>query len=78
MNKTIKDKVLKIICEYSIYVTPTENTKLEELELDSLSFIEMLVKIEDYLDITFSDEELDYYKYDTIKDIIDKVSDKKK
>ena len=46
-----------------------ENTNLSNLSLDSLSFINTLVTIEEVFSITFTDEELNINNFETVDDI---------
>ena len=46
-----------------------ENTNLSNLSLDSLSFINTLVTIEEVFSITFTDEELNINNFETLDDI---------
>ena len=48
----------------------TQGTKLKDLSLDSLSLIEVIVKIEEEFSIEFDDEELYIGKWEKIEDII--------
>ena len=77
MNKKVDDIVIKILSERTDKnLEHTKNLKINELGLDSLSFIEALVALEDALNISFSDEELDYYKYTDVNNLICKVKTK--
>ena len=55
----------------------TENIELEtpigEISLDSLSFIELIVSIEEEFEIQFEDEDLNIRDYATVGDLFDKV-----
>lgn len=54
-----------------------ESSVLSELSLDSLSFIEALVKIEEISGIEFDMEELDLARWERVEDIIRSVEEKK-
>ena len=54
----------------------TLGTKLKEISLDSLSFIEALVNIEQEFGVEFSDEDLNIYDWDEVKDIVKYVEGK--
>ena len=53
-----------------------ENTNLSNLSLDSLSFINALVTIEEVFSITFSDEELNIDNFKNVSDLINIVNKK--
>lgn len=54
-----------------------ESSVLSELSLDSLSFIDALVKIEEMSGIEFDMEELDLARWKCVEDIIRCVEEKK-
>lgn len=54
-----------------------ESSVLSELSLDSLSFIDALVKIEEVSGIEFDMEELDLSRWERVEDIIRSVEEKK-
>ena len=54
-----------------------ESSVLSELSLDSLSFIDALVKIEEISGIEFDMEELDMARWERVEDIIRSVEEKK-
>ena len=54
----------------------TLKSKFTELSIDSLSFIELIVRIEDEFNITFSDDELDINLYPSVKEFINLVKGK--
>ena len=53
-----------------------EDTLLNEISLDSLSFIEVLVSLEEEFHIEFEDEELNFYHWIKIGDIVKAVENK--
>lgn len=53
-----------------------ENTNLSNLSLDSLSFINALVTIEEVFSITFNDEELNIDNFKNISDLVNLVKRK--
>ncbi len=72
----MKDKVIEIIknaCAIDEEVTP--NSKLKLLSLDSLSFVEAIVEIENYFDID-CDDGLLMNEYLTVNDLISYVGRK--
>ena len=52
------------------------DSKIDDLSLDSLSFIEILVEMEDLFGIEFEIEELNVADWKTVKDIIECVEGK--
>ena len=54
----------------------TEESALQELSIDSLSFIEFLVRIEETFNIEFEAEELDMSGWETVGDILKEVERK--
>ena len=53
-----------------------ENTNLNNLSLDSLSFINTLVTIEEVFSITFNDEELNIDNFKNVSDLVNLVKRK--
>lgn len=51
----------------------TECSLFCEIGLDSLSFVELIVKLEDKYGIRFKDEELNVYDWNSVKGFIDTV-----
>lgn len=74
----MKEKIIEIIrnaCaleENNI----TLETMLQDISLDSLSFIEFLVRIEETFNIEFEAEELDMSGWETVGDILKEVERK--
>ena len=72
MDKTIKE----IIKKYTQYQdTITEDTLLSMLEISSLSFVSLIVDLEDYYSVVLGDDELDFSVYDTIGELLMAFSD---
>lgn len=74
---TDKQKIVSLIktaCEDDRNILETD--KWKDLSIDSLSFVELIVEIEDGFGITFSDEELSIYTWDTVRDLINAVGKK--
>lgn len=72
MDKTIKE----IIKKYTQYQdTITEDTLLSVLEISSLSFVSLIVDLEDYYSVVLGDDELDFSVYDTIGEFLMAFSD---
>ena len=53
-----------------------ENTNLSNLSIDSLSFINTLVTIEEVFSITFTDEELNIDNFKNVSDLVNQVKRK--
>lgn len=53
-----------------------ENTNLSNISLDSLSFINALVTIEEVFSITFNDEELNIDNFKNVSDLVNLVKKK--
>ena len=53
-----------------------ENTNLSNLSLDSLSFINAIVTIEEVFSITFNDEELNIDNFKNVSDLVNLVKRK--
>lgn len=72
MDKTIKE----IIKKYTQYQdTITEDTLLSVLEISSLSFVSLIVDLEDYYSVVLGDDDLDFSVYDTIGELLMAFSD---
>lgn len=72
MDKAIKE----IIKKYTQYQdTITEDTLLSVLEISSLSFVSLIVDLEDYYSVELGDDELDFSVYDTIGELLIAFSD---
>lgn len=72
----MKDVIFEIIREAcALNETINENTKINELSLDSLSFVEVIVKIEQLFDIEFDIEQAMLSCWETVKDIIHAVEE---
>ena len=80
----MKEKIIELLREACALEEKriTAKTKLKDLSLDSLSFIEFLVHVEEEFGIEFDDEELYIGKWEGIEDIIffveRKINDKYK
>ena len=73
----MKDKVIEIIknaCAIDEEVTPESELKL--LSLDSLSFVGIIVKLEEEFEVEFDLDELGVLDWKTVGDIITGVEDK--
>lgn len=59
MNKTIKEEVIEIVCQYSKCSVENENLRLiNDLGIDSFSILQLAVDLEEAFDIKIDDEEL--------------------
>jgi acyl carrier protein len=67
------EKLLKIICDICELSNVTLDTKLLELDLDSITFIRLVVNVESELKIEFDDDALSIDKYETLKDLNDYI-----
>lgn len=71
----VRDEIVEIIrraCEATGSL-PTEESRFDELGIDSLSFIELIVELEDSYGVCFENDELNIYGYDTVHDFINIV-----
>lgn len=48
---------------------PTLASKLRDLNIDSLSFIAVIVGIEEALGVEFGEEQLNFYEYNSVGDL---------
>lgn len=65
--KIVNKEVEQIIQNHTQYQdTLTEDTLLDILEINSLSFVSLIVDLEDYYNVELRDEQLDFSIYDTI------------
>mgnify|MGYP001401524314 CR=1 FL=1 len=76
-NKTIDSRLLQIISENSGQETQEIDmgTKIDDIGLSSISFIKMIVDIEEEFNIEFDDESLEFSKFDIIQDFIDYIKE---
>lgn len=73
----MKDKVIEIIknaCAIDEKVTSESELKL--LSLDSLSFVGIVVKLEEEFEVEFNLDELGIFDWKTVGDVIKGVEDK--
>ena len=73
----MKEKIIELLREACALEGKriTAKTKLKDLSLDSLSFIEAIVKIEQAFDIEFEIEQANLVYWKTVGDIILKVKE---
>ena len=73
----IGEKIIRIVREAcALEEAVTEDSRLKELSLDSLSFISAVVQIEDETEIEFEIEELNIDGWETVGDLIKAVEEK--
>ena len=72
MDKAIKE-IIKKYTQYQDAIT--EGTLLSVLEISSLSFVSLIVDLEDYYSVELGDDELDFSVYDTIGELLMAFSD---
>ena len=74
----MKEIVIDIIKNHLAFKQKvTTNSKISSLSIDSFSFIEILLDIEEYYQIRFNDEDIDIKKYNYVFDILRKVEELK-
>ena len=72
----MKEKFIEIIQEAcALDDVVSVDTKLQDISMDSLSFVEAIVKIEQEFDIEFGVDEAELTYWDTVGDIILKVKE---
>jgi acyl carrier protein len=73
VDKVIKDEVLEIIrdlcVEHGIEEIAEVDYELEKYGFNSISFITLMVKLEEKFNIEIDEDDLDYKKYKTVEDI---------
>ena len=72
MDKAIKE-IIKKYTQYQDAIT--EDTLLSVLEISSLSFVSLIVDLEDYYSVELGDDEMDFSVYDTIGELLIAFSD---
>ena len=73
----MKNRIMSIIrnaCAIEEEVTIDSELKL--LSIDSLTFVSIVVELEDEFGVEFEIDELDVFNWKTVKDIVDSVEDK--
>lgn len=73
-----KIEIYEIICKICGYDinSLTEATTLSELSINSLTFVEIIVNIENLLNIEFNDSDLFIGRYITIANLLDTINHK--
>lgn len=73
----VKQQVRKIIAQsLEVEEDILDEKKLVEIGFNSISFIKIIVDIEEYFNIEFDDNDLNYELFDTEEEIIKYVIDK--
>ena len=73
----MKNKVIELIKDNLALDEEVDiDTPLKSLSLDSLSFINLIVQIEENYDIDFSFDELDIKKWNNVNDFIQTIKEK--
>lgn len=74
----MKEKIIEIIRNTCVLDEKniTLQTKLKDLSMDSFSFVEAIVNIEQMFDIMFDDEDLNIYGWETVGDLVHFVEGK--
>lgn len=73
----MKNKVIELIKDNLALDEEVDiDTPLKSLSLDSLSFINLIVQIEETYDIDFSFDELDIKKWNNVNDFIQTIKEK--
>lgn len=76
-----QDEIAKIIRDTIILTEPVENiiidTRLQNVGMDSITFVKAVVEIENHFDIEFPDEKLAITQAGTIKDLCEIVMEAK-
>lgn len=74
----MNDTIIKLIKNKVLFDENVNlNTNLTDLSLDSLSFIELLLEIEEMYKIEFNDSSLYIDNYKTVNDLINKIKELK-
>jgi len=77
MDRDISEKIISMVVE-SCAITEHdvgEDTEIKTISLDSLSFVGLIVGLENEFGVEFEDERLNIYGYETVRDIIAVVED---
>jgi acyl carrier protein len=67
----VREKILEIIKqELDFHQIIHDESKLEEIGVDSIAFISIIIAIEEEFSIRFDDKQIIYNKYQTIGDLV--------
>lgn len=76
----MKEKVIEIICSNLDSADMADlilkSNDLTEFGLNSLSFIKIIVKLEDEFGVEFNDDEINYLNYKSVDKILELVQNK--
>lgn len=74
-----KDKIIEIISatleDESVKEMLENNNDLSQLQINSISFIKIVVELENEFDIEFSDEALDYSRFSTSENLCEYIEE---
>ena len=69
--KRVDDEIIKIIRKHTQYQGElNENTLLGLLEMSSLSFIALIVELEDFFNVEVGNEQLNISRYNTVGELL--------
>ena len=75
----IKTEALKLLREScALNESPDENTRFDEISIDSLTFVELIVKAEIVFGVEFEEEELGIGAWEKVGDFIECIRRKTK
>lgn len=69
-------EIFRVAINISKDINITPDVFINTLEVNSLNFLKIIVEIEDSFDIEFDDEELNFNRFNSIKDIAELVKKK--
>lgn len=69
--KIVDDEIIKIIRKHTQYQDKlNEDTLLSLLEMSSLSFIALIVDLEDFFNVEVGNEQLNISRYNTVGELL--------
>ncbi len=68
VNKTKVCTIMKDILNSNLDIT--ENTQFSEIGINSITYIKIVVSLEEEFQIEFADEDIDYSQYNCVADVI--------
>lgn len=71
VKSVLNEQLADVICGKEIL----ENSKLADLGINSMSFIKLVVGLEDKFDIEFDDDDLDVTRFKTVGDVAGYITD---
>ena len=74
----MKERIIELIRECCAITEDniTEETKIKEISLDSLSFVQLAINLGNEFNFEFDDEDLNIYKFEKVSDIIELINKK--